>query len=198
MPQVIQSPAEAWDKFYSVYMFDEIKYHKLCKEYPNENRKTLKMQCFIYDEDGKRVHLGDEKHIFRIQDLHIIQELLAEYCKELYKEINFFEKNCSASIKKEYYTLFYECYDKGTYTYGIPKKQDFRPKPQLTLFDLEPTPTNQYRILNPWSSFQVELNNTWQLPIKTRLLLHLEVLRLCKKGETLEAAAKSVLERSTV
>lgn len=192
MPKVKEKLSETWDKFYTVYMFDEIKYHKLCKEQGVTNRHELKKQCYVLDDDGKRIYLGDENHIFRIKNLHSIQMELANYCKDLRTHINYWEGDCSESVVRDYYTLFYERYDKGTYTHGKVKPVKKVTKSQLSLFDIE-TPQNEYRILNAWEYYAVELNNTWQLSIKERVLLHLEVLRLCKKGMSLEDACKNVL-----
>ena len=202
MLQIEESKKEAWDKFYSVYMFDEIKYHKLCKEKPTENKTLLKRQCYVLDDDGKRIHLGDEKHIFRANILRNVQTELAEYCRELRGQLNMFEKNCSDSIVTQFYTLYYERFDKGTYLYGRPKNKvnanNSMGTGQLGLFSFLEKPSNEFEIKIPWDSFEVELNNTWQLPLGQRVLLHLKTLRLCRQGYSLTEAAKTVLNKATM
>lgn len=157
-----------WDKFYTVYSFDEIKYHKLCKQYPNSDRTQLKQQCYVLDESGKRQYLGDENHIFRISVLHNIQNELSKYCVDKRKYLDYWQKDSSTSYKADYYTLYYERYDKGVYVFE----------------------GKEYKILNPHDYYEVELNNTWQLPIKQRVLLHLKVLKMCRNGMSLEEASK--------
>ena len=194
MVNVMNKPetGNEWDKFYSVYMFDNIKYHKLCKQQPNVDRSILKNQCYVFDENGQRVHLGDEKHIYRISTLHHIQELLATYCPSQKKKItNYWDKHCSGMVKFTDFTFFYERYDVGTYEYGIAKVKQTN---QLTLFNIE-KPSNIFNISEPHEIYQVELNNTWRLSLKQRIKLHAEVLRLCRKGVDIKCACRRVLSR---
>lgn len=197
MQKVNAALTETWDKFYTVYMFDDIKYHKLCKEQPTADRERLKLQCYIKDENGKRIHLGDEKHIYRVRALQRVQEELAEYCKDLRSKLNFFNDDGSASIETEYFTLYYEYYAQGEYTYGAEVENKADNTPQLSLFDTG-SRSNVYRILNPWDFFEVEIKNTANKSIKERLSIHLKVLALCKQGISLYNAAKSVLEECKV
>ena len=183
---------KTWDKFYSVYMFDNIKYHKLVEKYPNTNLSELKEKCFVRDDKGNRIHLGDEKHIYRYKTLQAIQEALATYCMHYQKRItNYWTKNCSGMVKFSDFTFFYERYDVGTYEYGLAKT---KPSNQLTLFNIE-KPSNIYNIRIPHEIYQVELNNTWRLSLKQRVKLHAEVLRLCRKGVDIKCACRRVLSR---
>jgi len=198
MQKVNAALTETWDKFYTVYMFDDIKYHKLCKEQPNTDRESLKLQCYVKDEYGKRIHLGDQKHIFRIRSLHKIQEELAEYCKDLRSKIDFFDNDGSSAIETEYFTLYYEYFAKGSYTYGAESESKANEHtPQLSLFNIE-SKANEYKILKPWSYFEVELKGSCNKSIKERISSHLGCLALCKQGFSLNEAAKSVLENSKV
>lgn len=160
-----------WDKFYTVYMFDFIKYHKLCKEQPRTDRSELKKLCYVYDADGNKTHLGDEKHIYRQKTEQAIRVELAKYAENT---LNVFKD--SDSVRTKYYTLYQERYTEEKYTHtdiltgksGIYGGQKF-------------------------NIIELELNDTWQLPRKTRLLLHLEVLKRCKQGMSIEDACENVL-----
>lgn len=71
-----------YDKFYSLYAFDEITYHKKLKEVitkyqleevyqiPYKERKEMRESCYILNQDGEKMPMGDEKHIFRISTLN--------------------------------------------------------------------------------------------------------------------------------
>lgn len=192
--------AETWDKFYSVYMFDNIKYHKLCKQFPNESREELKNKCYVLDESNNRIYLGDARNIYRVKTLHQVQELLATYCMNLRNKIkNYWDLHCSAEVKFNDFTFYYERYDKGSYVYYTSPnvKTVTKNTPQLSLFEVE-KPSNVFEIRQPHEICQVELNNTWQMSIKDRLKLHIAVLRLCRKGVDIRIACKSVLENCKV
>lgn len=186
--------SKTWDKFYSVYMFDNIKYHKLVEKYPNTSLNELKEKCFVRDDKGNRIHLGDQKHIYRINTLHNIQTELAGYCEGFKKEIsNYWDYNCSGSVHCGHFTLFYERYDKGSYEYGgLIQKPAIA---QLSLFDTKPQ-RKLYNIKEPHDIWQVEIDNTCLLPIKDRVTIHLKVLKLCRKGIGIKTAVKSILEAS--
>lgn len=196
---------QTWDKFYSVYMFDNIKYHKLVKDNPGVERNKLKDQCYITDENGLRVHLGDEESIYRIKTLHQIQKALATYAMYLRNKINnYLEENCSGEVKQKSFTFFYERYDKCFYYWIDPlhptrikaKKTEETLVPQLSLFDINNDNENPniFKITEPHEIYQVEINNTWNLPIKKRLKLHIEALRLCRKGVSITEACKMVIQ----
>ena len=197
MQKVNAALTETWDKFYTVYMFDDIKYHKLCKEQPTTDRESLKLQCYIKDEYGKRIHLGDKKHIYRLRSLQRIQEELAEYCKDLRSKIDYFNDDGSSSVETEYFTLYYEYFAQGSYTYGAEVESKTNDTPQLSLFDVG-NKGNEYKILKPWLYFEVELKGSDKKSIKEKISSHLKCLALCRQGISLYDAAKSVLEESKV
>lgn len=77
-------------KVYSIYAYDLKKYHKIWKKIYNlsikyglhihhkTNKYKVLSHCFIKDECGNKISLGDEKHIFRYAAYHRILEALAE------------------------------------------------------------------------------------------------------------------------
>ena len=178
-PKRIRPPEPVWDKFYSVYAFNEIKYHDLCDafekhkwlklyKYPEldiaqltnctrHNKKLFKELSYVLD-NGQKQHLGDEKHIYRYKTLNKVKELIANYIDYHFKE---------SKHQTEYYTLYIEDYTDDYYTYRGTQYKGQR-----------------FRIT------EVEINNTWQLSIKQRLLIHLEALRLLRKGLDIEEACK--------
>lgn len=188
-----------YDCFYYVYMFDDRKYRKLCKTNKKADRTLLKRQCYVLDSEGHRIHLGEQKGVFRLNVLRSIQEELANYCKHLRPQLKMFDKDASSSVETKYYTLYYERYDKGIYEYGQPtaKTNKKGEASQLGLFSSFQD-ENVYKISNAWDVFEVELNNTYKLPIRERVLLHLEVLRLCRKGVNINIACKQVFESNKI
>lgn len=91
-----------WEKFYSVYACDFTKYNALCtaitdqnfdkviqnypdvdlitlKSYTRKDFDKLKLLCYAKDEEGKKIHLGDQKHIFRFKTLNNLKSLLVKY-----------------------------------------------------------------------------------------------------------------------
>lgn len=79
-------PMAMYDKFYSLFAFNEIKYHKLLlrviRRYKLNGvydltylqRKKLKEKCYVLDEFNQKKSLGDQRHIFRYTALHSILE----------------------------------------------------------------------------------------------------------------------------
>ena len=169
-----------WVKFYSVYAFNESKFHDICDAF--EKHKWLKLykypelriheltNCtskdkvlflnlsYALDEEGQKQHLGDEKHIYRYKTLNKIKELIANYIDYHYTE---------ELPQSEYFTLYIEKYTDDYYTYR----------------------GTQYKGEN-FVIAEVEINNTWQLSIKQRLLIHIKALRLLRQGHSIEEACK--------
>lgn len=82
-------------KVYSVYAYDHTKYRKiysklgeLATRFDNPsifyrvNPYRIMEHCYYYDEQGKRKHLKDIRHIYRLKALHKIYEEIAGYTKE--------------------------------------------------------------------------------------------------------------------
>ena len=178
-PKRVRFSKPDWVNFYTIYAFNEIKYHDICNAFSNHNWFKLYKypelpierltNCTLYDinlfielsyvlDNGQKQHLGDEKHIFRYKTLNKIKELIANY-------IDYHSQQ--QELKTEYYTLFIEEYIDDYYTYK----------------------GTQYKGQN-FKIIEVEINNTWQLSIKQRLLIHIEALRLLRKGLDIEEACR--------
>ena len=82
-------------KVYSVYAYDHTKYRKiylklgeLATKFNNPsifyrvNPYRIMEHCYYYDEQGKRKHLKDIRHVYRLKALHKIYEEIAGYTKE--------------------------------------------------------------------------------------------------------------------
>lgn len=151
-----------YKKVYSVYQFDWNKYTRFWRTlryraykilntrgmvpaqryWDSINPYTIIKRCFILDELGRPKHLGDERHIYRIDSLHRIHHKIYDYCEK-----------------------------EALQTYGVSK---------------------QYGLICHIEDEQAELENTWQLPIKQRLKLHIQVLRNLQKGLNLEESVKEI------
>lgn len=86
------SPEEEYDKFYSLFAFDEIGYHREIKELIKskklkgayglslQERKAIREKYYVLDIYGEKMPKSDEKHIFLIKALHNIYfELYRKY-----------------------------------------------------------------------------------------------------------------------
>lgn len=150
-----------YKKFYSVYQFNWEEYakrfskirkrayslyygaspKKALKYWLDNNPHKIAKDYYILNEIGEPIHLGDEKHIYRISTLITIHRLIYNYCD---REIN--QKRI----------------------------------------------TTQYGLILHHEDQEAELENTWQLPIKQRLKLHIQVLRNLQNGKTLEESTKEI------
>lgn len=181
----------AWENFYTVYMYDFTAYHTFCTDlrkrvenfpndpitkslliflklepigdnqikaikilsfyalliylYSREDEPIFREYFFILDEEGKRIPLGDEKHIYRIATLHRIKEQIYNYCN-----INPFESFETKQLE-------------GLIIWGKDK--------------------------------QAEIPNTWDLSIKDRAVLHIKLLRLLRKGFSIKEALNDIQKR---
>lgn len=80
----LSSEEPQYDKFYTLYAFDEIGYHRELKHIikkqklkgvyclPLAERKKIRNKHYSLDINGDRMPKSDEKHIFRISVLHKI------------------------------------------------------------------------------------------------------------------------------
>lgn len=149
---------EQYDKFYTVYMFDNIKYHKLLKQFFKEHnrfgvydlsekeRKDLKKQCYVLDDEGLRIPLGDERHIFRIAVLQKLHEKI--------------------------YMLF-----------------------SNNFYGFETEPENIDGLIFYPDELQAELEGTWNLSIKERVLIHIALLKLLRNKLPIKEAVKIIKTR---
>jgi hypothetical protein len=153
----IKEPPQ-YDKFYSLYVFDEITYHRLLKAYMRVKkinnvydidyliRKEIREICHPVDEYGKKRIKGDERHIFRMS---VLQKILAK----LYQEVLF---KIEWTAQEVYYT------------YGLAIYREDE---------------------------QAEIDGTQMLSIKERVKLHLQLLKMIKKGNDIENSVNEIKER---
>jgi hypothetical protein len=143
-----------YDKFYSLYAFDEIGYHRELKKIieernlkgvyclPLAERKEIRKKHYVLDIYGERMSKSDENHIFRIAVLHKIYNNI--YSQFLFK---------------------YALYEDVTNIDGL-------------LFYQE--------------ELQCEIDGFQMKSLKVRVLAHLELLRLLKKGYDIKESVKRV------
>lgn len=124
----------------TLYLADKPKKKRIRYKVPTYVKKYSFYHINPYTEEIE--YNGDEKHIFRIKNLHLIYSLLYGYC-----DINIFEQFES----KEY---------KGLMIWGEDR--------------------------------QAEILNTDKLPIKIRLQVHVQLLRLLRKGFSIEDALERI------
>lgn len=148
------SEEEQYDKFYSLYAFDEIGYHKELKKIFNERkirgaydlsleeRKKLREKFYVLDDFGEKIILGDQKHIFHS---HLLWRILSE----IYAQ----------------FAMKYALYEDVTNIDGL-------------LFYQE--------------ELQCEIDGFQMKSLKVRILAHLELLRLLKKGYDIKESVKRV------
>ena len=180
-----------FDKFYSIYAFDLSKYHALCKmlftrdfraldRYPDINpdkfknlckreKNKVKRLCYVLDDDGKRQHLGDEKHIYRVKALKRLREALVPYIDFL--TLMTFSQDLSTEIIRDFgdYTYYEERYTTEYFIYGGTKYKG-----------------------QAFTIKEIELKWVANLDIKTQVKAYISVLRLCKRGKSLEDAISRV------
>lgn len=148
------SEEEQYDKFYSLWAFDEIGYHKHLKkvfkernirgayDLSLEERKKLREKFYVLDDFGEKIILGDQKHIFRS---HLLWRILSE----IYAQ----------------FAMKYALYEDVTNIDGL-------------LFYQE--------------ELQCEIDGFQMKSLKVRVLAHLELLRLLKKGYDIKESVKRV------
>lgn len=160
--QIKEPPQPQWDKFYSVYAFDEIKYHKLLAEYFKEHNKlgiydltnreigVIRKQCYALDKEKQKQHLGDEKHIYRYAILNKIQTELSKYLEYSISKKNYTDLNNGLIMWKESYEV-------------------------------------KNKIVN---YYQIEIIGTENLSLKERVIKHLTLLRLLRNKVPVTEAVK--------
>lgn len=187
-----------WWKFYTVYKYDFELYHEIKTDIANKPSLllialylptipacvylfyflTIKMlrksdeakvrnMCFVLDEHGQKQHLGDAKHIYRISVLKNLRANLADRCFD----VLFQPQTEETTIVRDFgdYTYYEERYTTETYIYGATryKGQAFITK-------------------------DIQLNWVADEDIRTQVKAYINVLRLCKKGVSLDEAVKQV------
>lgn len=153
----------AWDKFYTLFAFDEIKYHKLCEENPKENRYKLRRLCYVLDAEGNKQPLGDEKYILRTKYLRNIMQKLAMHVPHA----ETFNQNDSIALDYPHFTLYIEKYKSEPYFWF---GQSFNGQ--------------------NFTTSELEIKGTWQLSLKERYLRHWLALKYVELGNNIDTACK--------
>lgn len=89
VPQRIRYIVPTYEKFYSIWQYDRLKFRQIMNEWLNtdegenrtleslrEKQKEVLNQCYILDEYGNKKRDCDEAHIFRHINLQKIHELI--------------------------------------------------------------------------------------------------------------------------
>lgn len=120
VPQRVRYDIPTYEKFYSIWQYDRLKFRQLMNQWLNtdegenrtleslrEKQKEVLDQCYILDEDGNKKRDCDEKHIFRYGTLEKIHEAI--YNEIMFKrmeghiyvgeEIVINDEECQAEIK---------------------------------------------------------------------------------------------------
>lgn len=199
--------APVWDKFYSVYKFDSEFYHKLCydvKFKPNlppfiiktstlTSKNLLKLVlyliithsltifekeiirdfCYIRDDNGIKSHCGDQNHIYRYKTLVKLRSALVNYITTDDFQRIFHSTENSVKIDKGLYTIYAEKYDTDVYFHR-------------DMVNPARNPAGATYKGQKFEVFEVEINNTENLPLKERIQLHINLLRKLRKGQTFD------------
>lgn len=169
-----------WDKFYTVYMFDQTKYHRLMEAVVNKDesklsaderellkgytifqREEIKEFCYVRDNEGNKKPLGDERHIFRIRTLHKIYAKLYEYA------------HLNPLLAKE------EVINRLKY------QDDLTLAESAIICRLKYLNNKGYTIHFDELGNTLEIKGTELLPIAERVKAHIDLLRRLKRGERL-------------
>lgn len=150
----ISNEEEQYDKFYSLFAFDEIGYHKRLKKVFEERkirgaydlslkeRKKLREEFYVLDDFGEKLQFSDQKHIFRS---HLLWRLMSAVYAQ--------------------FAMKYALYEDVTNIDGL-------------LFYQE--------------ELQCEIDGFQMKSLKVRVLAHLELLRLLKKGYDIKESVDRV------
>ena len=147
-----------YKKIYSVYQYDQKKYHKIYKKiqqlaikynesiFYNTNPYRVLSLCYVKDEENQRKHLGDIKHIFRYKTLENIFKEIANYILITYEILP--DNDVLKYLFKRTHIVVYA--ENG--------------------------------------NCQAELFETFDKSLTTRLKVHIEILRNLQKGIEIEKA----------
>lgn len=193
-----------WWKFYTVYKYDFELYHALKTDIANKpnlllialrlpeiascayfsyfltirtlrktDEETVRNMCYVLDEEGQRQYLGDQPHIYRVNALKRLRQELTAYYEQgfLKPQVVYSDTSKEQEIIEDFgdYTYYEENYTSEYYIHGGTryKGQAFTTK-------------------------DIELNWVADADIKTQITAYVSVLRLCKKGTSLDEAVRKV------
>jgi len=175
-----------YEKIYCVFAYDKIKAHKFYKEKKQEaikkkdpdiylsiNSYDVTKQFAIYNEDGTKKHLGDEKHIYRYGTMQSIYKQIGK----ILLRGKFFDFKKDQEFNFDGIRVTYTYYDNKPYEYKTARDgwQEFKSKET--------------------SFMNGELMDTWQMSLKDRLKIHIALLRALKQAKTPKEAVEEVKER---
>ena len=192
-----------WKNFYKVYAYDYTAYHEFCVAlwgrnnlikllYDIQNTNAFECMCvwtailfslnyekdeikfrewfYALDDNGEKQHLGDCKHIFRTNTLYKIQNKIHNFCENYQTAYEGDAKVVQMSLwqdvpKIKGITVYNEVFIDEVFDY---KRKKYVGKQFVERF--------------------AEIDNTWRLPIKQRVIIHIRLLRLLKQGFTIQEA----------
>lgn len=132
--------------------------------------KRIRKLCFVLDENNKKKHKGDEKHIYRYETLYKIYAKLYEYAelnpflakKEIIKRLK-----TQTKLSDEETTIMCRIKELCNNGYAIYLDEYIDDKGKLIIDN------------------QLEIKGTEMLSIKERIKAHISLLRRLKRGERL-------------
>ena len=152
-----------YKKFYSVVRYDRLKFRQYLnyKLYGYKCIRRLTQEdilklCYLKDEYGQCLYYGDEKSIFRYSALHYIDNSPPELDNEQISLFPSLKANKKAGIHE---ILYNKC--------------DISPKNNKDIIEI-------HNIVFHPDEKQAEIKNSWQLPLKKRVRLHIRLLWLLK------------------
>lgn len=157
----------------SLYLF----YFLMIKALRKTDEEEVRNLCYVLDNENQRQHLGDQKHIFRVNTLKRLRQALVDYVPELlFKPQVVYadeKKEQGKEIVSDYgeYTYYEDHYTSENYLYGGTKYKGIE-----------------------FTTKDIELNWVRDTDLKTQIKAYIAVLRICKKKKdiSLDAAIKEV------
>lgn len=179
-------------KFYSIYQYDGLKFREMLNawlETPEGENRTLETlqkkqneildACYKRDESGNKLRDSDEKHIFR-------------YCELNYEPKNDGDKNRARFRKAGIHERLYQVLQQR----GVISLLNIQERVGHTIApnSIELRCYERRGLMIHPDEKQVEIKNTWDLPLGTRIKIHLTLLRLLNNGYEIEDAIKIALQ----
>lgn len=169
-PKRVRYIVPTYIKFYTIYQYDRQKFRKILNEWlktPEGKNRTVEALKAKQDEILKECFIRDDngKPLRDSDEEHIFRYSSLQYIKKNEDDVN------PAGIYEQIYNY---C--------GI---SPFEKRSKINRKGLCIYPQDQ----------QAELENTWQLTLKDRVKLHIELLRLLREGFSIKEAVCKVKSR---
>ena len=174
----VHNPVPEYVKFYTIYQYDREKYKNLMKEWLDtpsgecrtifslyRNHKEILDKSCLRDENNKKLRDCDEKHIFRMSSLHYEPE----YSADDKKRTPALHSLLYAELQSIGAIPIFSLMDRIGHTIA---PTNFEPK----AYELDGM------MIHP-SEKQVEVKNTWFLPIKDRVIVHKKLLQMFRNRD---------------